>query len=206
MSGNVKKNSTASAGKFSYNYADLAAINEYLESNKLAYEQYTEAFDINGTLIDYIMTQRYRVGEKGELTEWGKPMRGLRLQYGNETPQQLGSRVTYLRRYSLLMAFGLAAEDNDAVEVKPPVQPTTNKPKVEPQTTSAETQEPKKIDFTLLSQVRAKLPTIETEDELNKYWLSLKLLQREASLLKGDFAKRKKEIVGDEPEAEQPAE
>lgn len=98
MAGNVKKNNTADTGKYKYNYADLAAINDYLEENRLAYEQYTEAFDVNGQLIDYVMTQRYKVGEKGEMTEWGNPMRGLRLEYSNETPQQLGARVTYLRR------------------------------------------------------------------------------------------------------------
>lgn len=197
MAGNVKKNNTADTGKFKYNYADLAAINDYLESNKLAYEQYTEAFDINGILIDYIMTQRYKVGDKGELTEWGKPMRGLRLEYGNDTPQQLGARLTYLRRYSLLMAFGLAAEDNDAADVKPPVQPSANNPKAGSQNAPA-AQQPKKIDFGLLSQVRAKLPTIKTEAELNQYWLSLKLPQREAGLLQGDFKKRKQEIAGDD--------
>lgn len=63
-----------------------------------------------------------------------------------------------------------------------------------------------KINFELLNQVRAKLPSIGTVENLQAYWMKLNLPKREQSLLKGDFAKRKKEILGDEPEAEQPAE
>ena len=48
------------------------------------------------------------------------PLRGCRVVdasslVGNSNPaQQLGSALTYARRYSLLMAFGLATEDDDA--------------------------------------------------------------------------------------------
>ncbi len=184
--GNVKKTKTANVptkngGSYKYGYTDLAAINDYLDGQKYTYDQYTEAFDTPDGLCDYIMTQRYRITEDGKLEEWGKPMRGLRIQYGNETPQQLGSRITYLRRYSLLMAFGLAAEDNDAVDV-PPASPAQKRSEVS------------KVDF---NEIRTMLKELDTEEELNEYWRSLgKLSESQAKFLQRDFARRKAEING----------
>lgn len=44
--------------------------------------------------------------------------------------------------------------------------------------------------------VREHLPEIESIDELNKYWFELKLTQKQANILKTDFAKRKEELGG----------
>lgn len=48
-----------------------------------------------------------------------------------------------------------------------------------------------KINF---KEVREKLTEIDDIDELNKYWFSLKLTEKQAEVLKSDFAERKVKI------------
>ena len=109
MKNKINKNKTASVGKYSYKYVDIAQIHEYLEANNMSYYQYIERIDGD----DYIMTVKIINGEE-------KPaLRGARVVDAtligvNNPAQQQGSALTYARRYSLLMAFGLATEDDDA--------------------------------------------------------------------------------------------
>lgn len=123
---------------------------------------------------------------------------------GSNAAQAYGSAVTYARRYTVQLAKSLACDDDRGIERQPSEKDKTNNNSGQKPNKPAT--KPNRINFDLVRNVRAKLPTISTESELNKYWVSLKLPQREASLLKGDFAKRKKEIVGDESEPEVPVE
>lgn len=100
---------TKNGNKYSYQYIDIAQIHEYLEQNNMSYYQYIDRIDND----DYIMTVRIINGEEKP------PLRGARIVdstlFGNDNPaQKQGSALTYARRYSLLMAFGLATEDDDA--------------------------------------------------------------------------------------------
>lgn len=110
---------------YGYKYTELAQINDYLESINTRYYQYIET-DANG--VDYIYTVPI-VGDK-ELP----PRRGCRivnaaLQGKTNAAQEQGSAITYARRYSLLMAFGLATEDDDAQALTQPKEA----PKVNPE-------------------------------------------------------------------------
>ena len=105
----VSKNRTAMVGKYSYRYVDIAQIHDYLESIGARYYQFIERLDGD----DYVMTVKIINGEE-------KPaLRGCRvvdatLNGVTNPAQQQGSALTYARRYSLLMAFGLATDDDDA--------------------------------------------------------------------------------------------
>ena len=115
METTVSKNKTASVetkngGKYSYKYVDIAQIHDYLERIGMRYYQYIDRMDGD----DYIMT--VKVDKDGNESA---PLRGARVVdatlFGVTNPaQQQGSALTYARRYSLLMAFGLATEDDDA--------------------------------------------------------------------------------------------
>lgn len=111
---NLKRNKEG----YGYKYTDLAQIHEYLEANKMKYIQYIERIEGD----DYIMTKRFIEGKWEE-----EAMRGCRvvqatLQGKSNPAQEQGSALTYARRYSLLMAFGLATEDDDGAMLTKPTQ------------------------------------------------------------------------------------
>ena len=104
--GTVKKN----AEGHNYKYADLAQVNAYIESIGETYYQYIEPHE-NGK--EYVYTVRCKDGKPIM-----DPLRGASITQatlpGKSNPaQEQGSALTYARRYSLYMAYGLATEDDD---------------------------------------------------------------------------------------------
>lgn len=145
---------------YGYKYTELAQINEWLEAKGESYYQYTE--DFNGK--DYIMT--VKVNAKGEES---KPIRGCQIIDGNtlnggkaNVAQQLGAAITYARRYSLLMAYGLATEDDDAESLTQPRQqaqeihnPTAADVERIAAETAAQLSAPKMIDNQQVARIQA---------------------------------------------------
>lgn len=116
MAGTVTKNKTADTGKYSYKYVDIAQIHEYLENVGMRYYQYINRIDGD----DYVFT--VPIDSEGNKQD---PIQGARVVDAtligvNNPAQQQGSALTYARRYSLLMAFGLATEDDDAQSLSKP--------------------------------------------------------------------------------------
>lgn len=119
---NLKKNKEG----YGYKYTELAEIHRYLEENKMSYYQYIERIGED----DYIMTVRIFEGKEQPA------LRGCRvvnatLQGIKNPAQEQGSALTYARRYSLLMAFGLATEDDDAQSLSRPKEEIKTKEQAE---------------------------------------------------------------------------
>lgn len=107
--------STLSKNKkgYGYLYTDLAQINQYCEENDITYYQEIETNELN--LKDYIITYL----QKGDVVEKhrGCQIVEAKLSGINNPVQAYGSSLTYCRRYSLLMALGLATEDDDGASL-----------------------------------------------------------------------------------------
>lgn len=105
---------------YGYKYTELADINKYCEDNGIRYWQEVETCEINQK--DYIITY---IVENGEITKHrGCQIVDAVLQGIKNPVQEYGSSLTYCRRYSLLMALGLATEDDDAASLTQRNEPT----------------------------------------------------------------------------------
>lgn len=116
---NIKTTVSKNKEGYGYKYTDLAQIHEYLESIDARYYQYIDRIDND----DYVMTVPIVGGVEQA------PRRGARIVdavlNGIKNPaQEQGSAITYARRYSLLMAFGLATDDDDAASLTQKNEPT----------------------------------------------------------------------------------
>lgn len=101
-----------------YKYTELAEIHKYLEDNNMKYYQEIETNELN--LCDYIMTYRFIDGKWEDKPKRGCKVVDTTLQGVKNPAQEQGSALTYARRYSLLMAFGLATEDDDGKSLSKP--------------------------------------------------------------------------------------
>ena len=98
---------------YGYKYTELADINKYCEDNGITYYQEVETNEINQK--DYIITT-LQYGDK-EIKRRGCQIVEAVLSGIKNPVQEYGSSLTYCRRYSLLMALGLATEDDDAASL-----------------------------------------------------------------------------------------
>ena len=155
---------------YGYNYASLADI------VKQGFQiPIMETRNIDGETF---------MGWLDEKNEWhqGAPLIVPEMK-GMNAAQAMGSALTYARRYTAQMALGLACDDDAKLE----------KTKGAPEATGRVYG--KKVDF---RQIREELQTITDTTELAKYWKNLGLSEKQANVLKADFAKRKAELGGDD--------
>lgn len=120
----MAKSKKATIGKnakgYGYKYADMARVHEYIESISGSYYQFTKTDEVDQKT--YIWTHR----NADDILDSAIEVRGARvvdatLSNGKQNPAQAnGSALTYARRYSLYMAYGLAVEDNDAEDLTIP--------------------------------------------------------------------------------------
>lgn len=108
---------------YGYKYTELADINRYCLENDITYYQEVETNEINQK--DYIITYL----QKGDEIEKhrGCQIVEAKLSGINNPVQAYGSSLTYCRRYSLLMALGLATEDDDGASLSEPTKEDAEK-------------------------------------------------------------------------------
>ena len=105
---------------YGYKYTELADINKYCEDNGIRYYQEIETCEINQK--DYIIT--YLITNDNVEKHRGCQIVDAVLQGIKNPVQEYGSSLTYCRRYSLLMALGLATEDDDAASLTQTIEVT----------------------------------------------------------------------------------
>lgn len=101
---------------YGYKYTDISEIHRFLEENNMSYYQYIDRIDSD----DYIMTVKIIDGKEQPAIRGSRVVQATLSGIKNPAQEQ-GSALTYARRYSLLMAFGLATDDDDAQSLTRPV-------------------------------------------------------------------------------------
>ena len=113
----AQTNLPKSKAGYGYKYTELSQINEYLESVGISYYQFIQTEDGE----DYIYTVPI-INNEEKTARRGCRIVNAPLSGKSNPAQEQGSAITYARRYSLLMAFGLATEDDDAESLTRPQQ------------------------------------------------------------------------------------
>ena len=191
---------TSTNPHFRSKYADLAAcveaVIDALNNNGIYLMQMTHETP------DGAMAETVFLHESGEMLSAGK----LFFPASKHDAQGYASSLSYVRRYSLMAACGIAPEDDDGnAASKPAPKPV---PKVEPKVEA--TPEPKPVQTNegvanfAMSMFIEFLPSAKTEAELNAFWKEnkeavAKIKAHDESMyvdLLGKFKARKDEING----------
>ena len=167
MTSTIRKNSQG----YGYRYTDLAEIHRHMEEVELRYYQ---EIDTTADGEDYIITNVLDGMDKVI-----RKCRGCRVVKvsGKNTAQDYGSALTYARRYSLLLAFGLATADDDAAvltETPKTVRPkrkSMDSPRATPKSTKSEGKEYRKAGVEAVKHLidTGALQLSEVQNEVRRY-------------------------------------
>ena len=100
---NVTKGNKADMGTHSYRYADLSTVLDTVKPT-LAAHQLAVSQPVDEAGVTTIVFH-----DSGQWLSFGP----LQIKPTTNTPQSVGSAITYARRYQLLAALNLATEDDD---------------------------------------------------------------------------------------------
>lgn len=180
-----KTNIVANASRaYGYNYASLADIAKagidipQMRIKPTDHGEYIEYLDDNS---------EWQIGARIVIPE----------MKGSNAAQAYGSALTYARRYTVQMAKGIACDDDKQLEKQ---LPSSSQSAV--RQSNQDRNQRSKIDFNLLSQVRANLQKCRSVAALAKYQSDLNLDTSHWNILKRDFSRRKDELLAQTPEAE----
>ena len=168
----VKNTSKAGDGRFGFNYASLADIQE--QGFEVPKMRIRPIFTPDGTTYVGDYMEYYDEVTK----EWNLGSRIISEKMGSMNAQQSrGSSESYARRYTTLMALGLAGQDDKNVEAD-----------------GIEVRKKNHIDF---DQVREACQAIDDIESLEEYYKSLnvtKMTAAQQNYINGIINKRKKEL------------
>jgi hypothetical protein len=195
---------TSTNPHFRSKYADLAAcveaVIDALNNNGIYLMQMTHETP------DGAMAETVFLHESGEMLSAGK----LFFPASKHDAQGYASSLSYVRRYSLMAACGIAPEDDDGNAASKPVPKPVPKVETKPEPKVEAKPEPKQVqtnagvaDFAM-SMFIEFLPSAKTEAELNAFWKEnkeavAKIKAHDESLyvdLLAKFKARKDEING----------
>ncbi len=133
---------------YAFKYADLervdAACRPHLSANGIAIMQFAE----NPTAASLVSVRTMLVHESGEWIAGTISMKA-----GQETPQAIGSAITYARRYGLAALCGVVQDDDDGEQAsRPDPRDAARQRKVPPSAPAASGSGPTKEDVILAIQ------------------------------------------------------
>lgn len=168
----VKNTSKAGDGRFGFNYASLADIQE--QGFEVPKMRIRPVFTPDGTTYVGDYMEYYDEATK----EWNLGSRIISEKMGSMNAQQSrGSSESYARRYTTMMALGLAGQDDKNVEAD-----------------GIEVRKKNHIDF---DQVREACQAIDDIESLEEYYKGLnvtKMTPAQQNYINGIINKRKKEL------------
>lgn len=185
MSNTIKKRgnvsvTTKSGKNFSYGFVTLGQIHEWLDENGLSYEATIQRVDDREYMF---ITKIDKDGKKSQ------PMQGSRIpaftgdlntKSATEIMQDYGIILSMARRYSLMLAYGLApADDAEQPKQASSAQPSENK-----------------LDFNVLREEISELNSYELEQYKNKV-LSRNLTPSQKSAVLKIFGQRHAKILAE---------
>lgn len=159
---NVKKGKTAKAGKYSYTYANISDVLELVRApaadNGLSFVQSSAIADRLLCMTTRIM---HESGQWLEVDAYANP--------GDWSPQSVGSTETYLRRYSLIRCFSIAAEDDDGKTAQ-----ASSPARQGPPPTSQRRHEPPRRQESRQPPPRKRLPSGSEDDKARRaLWIKV---------------------------------